>query len=52
MENNELQAKLLRLEQKNERYKSALEEIRIIATKDVSIESIARIQNKIEEVLE
>jgi hypothetical protein len=34
-----------------EKYKDALEEIRIMATKDVSIESFVKIQNKINEVL-
>ena len=34
-----------------ENYHSALEEIRIMATKDVSIESFVKIQNKINEVL-
>jgi hypothetical protein len=34
-----------------EKYKSALEEIRIMATKDVSIESFVKIQNRINEVL-
>ena len=34
-----------------EKYKNALEEIRILATKDVSIESFVKIQNRINEVL-
>jgi flagellar biosynthesis/type III secretory pathway chaperone len=39
----------------NEKYKqlrSALEEIRILATKNVSIENFVKIQNKINEVLQ
>ena len=34
-----------------ERYRSALEEIRILATKNVSIENFVKIQNRINEVL-
>lgn len=35
-----------------ELYRSALEEIRILATKNVSIENFVKIQNKINEVLQ
>lgn len=41
-----------RLEQENKQMKSALEKIRILATKNVSIENFVKIQNKINEVLE
>ena len=39
------------LYEENKQMKSALEEIRILATKNVSIENFVKIQNKINEVL-
>ena len=39
------------LEQENKQMKSALEEIRILATKNVSIENFVKIQNRINEVI-
>lgn len=38
-------------DKKINKYRSALEEIRILATKNVSIENFVKIQNKINEVL-
>lgn len=50
-ENKELKTKLDVFAFTISQYESALEEIRIMATKDVSIESFLKIQNKINEVL-
>ena len=53
IKNTEGQAHIegVRLSKENERYRSALEEIRILATKNVNIENFVKIQNKINEVL-
>ena len=42
----------LTVDENNRKYHSALEEIRILATKNVSIENFVKIQNKINEVLQ